>query len=511
VTQGSEPRTLAAVDLGSNSFHLIIARETESHLHVIDRMRESVRLAAGLTSDKYLTPEVQERSLECLARFGQRLKCILPRNVRAVGTNTLRLAHNADTFLDAARRALGHSIEVIGGIEEARLIYLGVAHSVSAQKGRTLVVDIGGGSTELIIGEAFDPLWMESLSMGCVNMSQEYFPEGLINQLRVQRAEVMARLELQPVEVEFQRLGWETVIGSSGTVLAIADVLQAAGWCEGGITRQGLVRLREALIDAAHVKRLTFEGLRHDRAPVFPSGVIILKAVFEALNIEYMTVSEGALREGLLYDLLGRMRHEDVRDATIQRMVSRYHVDRNQADRVALTALSCLAQVREDWALDGEEPAQRLAWAARLHELGLTVAHNQYHKHGAYLVKNADLPGFSREEQRLLAALVHGHRRKFPKAVFRALPMLERERALRLCVLLRLAVLLHRGRLSAALPPLVLKAEGDSLWLEFPDGWLNAHPLTRADLIREAEYLKAAKLRLILRVGDRDEASWVNH
>ncbi len=487
---------IAAADLGSNSFHMIIARTADSHLQIIERMREPVRLAAGLEERGRLSKAAQKRALECLERFGQRLRAMPQGSVRVVGTNTLRRARSAEEFLAAAERALGHPIEVISGQEEARLIYLGVSHSLAPSTKRRLVVDIGGGSTELIIGESFEPLHMESLYMGCVSMSEQYFPKGAITRASLGRAELAARVELEAVENRFREFGWRSAIGASGTILAVAEVVRAARWSEGDITRAALQKLRKALLAAGHVKKLALPGLSPERAPVFPGGVAILVAVFDALGLRHMGTSDGALREGLLYDLVGRIRHEDVRERTVRALSSRYQVDTRQADRVERTALTCLAQTANEWRLTSEEDADMLRWAARLHEIGLAIAHSQYHKHGAYIVANSDLAGFSWREQRLLAALIRGHRRKFPLDEFQELPPSLVTKAERLCILLRLAVQLHHSRSDITLPEFKLTASDKGLKLKFPKGWLAEHPLTRTDLEQEAQYLAAVKFEL---------------
>lgn len=492
----AEPDFIAAVDLGSNSFHMIIARVTDGHLQVIERMREPVRLAAGLNERGRLGKAAQRRALACLERFGQRLRALPYGRVRVVGTNTLRRARKAEEFIAAAESALGHPIEVISGQEEARIIYLGVSHSLAPSAERRLVVDIGGGSTELIIGESFEPVHMESLYMGCVSMTRQHFPDGAITRSAVARAELAARVELEAVENRFRELGWQAAIGASGTMLAVAEVTRAARWSEGDITRPALQKLRKALIAAGHVRKLSLPGLSAERAQVFPGGVAILLAVFDALGLERMGTSEGALREGLLYDLIGRIRHEDVRERTVRALSVRYHVDERQADRVERTALACLAQVARDWDCTEAEDADMLRWAARLHEIGLAIAHSQYHKHGAYIVANSDLAGFSWREQRLLAALIRGHRRRFPEEVFAELPPSLVTRAQRLCVLLRLAVQLRHSRSDTAIPDFRLSASEKGLRLRFPKGWLERHPLTRADLAQEAQYLAEAKIEL---------------
>ena len=493
-----DAQTVAAVDLGSNSFHMIIAEVDEAgHVQMVDRLREQVRLAAGLGADGNLDPGAVERGIACLERFGQRLSEVPRGSVRAVGTNTLRSAHNGPDFLGAAQRALGHPIEIIAGREEARLIYLGVAHTLADDSGRRLVMDIGGGSTEFIIGERFEAKHRESLYMGCVSGTQRYFPEGAITEAALGEAEIAARLELQSIERRYRRIGWEDAIGASGTIKAVRTVLEANGWSEEGITRKGLGKLRKALLKAGHVGALpSLAGLTGERAEVFPGGVAILTASFEALDMDHMQVSDGALREGLLYDLLGRIRHEDVRERTINSMTKRYDLARKFAQRVAATAEYCLGQVAADWALEGEENRNMLRWAALLHEVGISIAHNAFHKHGAYIVRHADMPGFSRQEQAFLAALIRGHRRKLPKAELQELAGVNAERALRLCVVLRLAVLLNHARSKNPLPELRLQARAGGLDLEFPPGWIAEHPLTCANLDQEAAHLKAVKMKL---------------
>lgn len=488
--------TIAAVDLGSNSFHLKVARLRDGELSVLDRLREMVRLAGALDEDDHLVPEATAPALACLERFGQRVRHMPAGSVRVVGTNTLRRAHNAAGFIAAAETALGHPIEIISGVEEARLIYLGVAHSVADDSGRRLVMDIGGGSTELIIGDGLHPVHMESLYIGCVNVSELYFPDGRISRKRLRRAEIATRVEFEPHEARYRRLGWEEAIGASGTIRAVERVVREAGWSNDGITHQALKRLAAALLKAEHVERLRLPGLSADRAPVFPGGVAVLHAAFEALGIERMRLSDGALREGLIYDLIGRIRHEDVRGRTVAALAKRHNVDSEQAMRVEGTALDCLTQVAQDWSLAGDAPEQLLRWAAQLHELGLDIAHNQYHKHGAYILENADLLGFSRQEQRLLAVLVRAHRRKYPVSVFKALPTTWTQTMQRLAVLLRLAVALHRSRTPDPLPPSQLRVETRSLTVRFPKGWLDMHPLTRVDLEQEAVLLKAADFDL---------------
>lgn len=490
--------SVAAVDLGSNSFHMVVAKVAQGQIEIVDRLRERVALGAGFDESKRLTAEVQERALACLSRFGQRVRDMPQGSVRAVGTNALRLARNSRAFLDRAREALGHPIEVIAGPEEARLIYLGVAHSVPDAPGRRLVVDIGGGSTEVILGDRFDPLLLASLFMGCVSWSLRFFPRDEISRDRFDQAQIAAMVELESIERRFRRLAWQSCVGASGTILSVAEILAANGWAEGGITLRGLKQLRKSMAEAGHASRLALAGLSEDRRTVLAGGTAILIAAFESLRIERMDPSPGALREGLLYDLFGRIRHEDVRDRTIQRLVQRYQLDVEQASRVERIALALFEQVRGDWDLPEEEGAQFLQWAARLHEIGLSLSYSGYHKHGAYIVAHSEMPGFSREDQLFLATLIRTHRQKITPRPFRDLPGEKAEQALRLGVLLRLAIHLARSR-SERLPPAIrLRARRSTLDLDFPPNYLREHPLTRVDLQEESRALREVDLKLEL-------------
>ena len=490
------PDVLAAVDLGSNSFHMVVARYSHGQLVIIDRLREMVRLAAGVEENGRIDKEVANRALACLERFGQRLRDMHADSVRVVGTNALRVAHRKQAFLERAREALGHPIEIISGMEEARLIYSGVAHTMPSEPGRRFVVDIGGGSTELIIGEGLTPLELESLQMGCVSLSERFFRDGKISAKRVDRARVAARLELEPVQAAFRRRGWDRCAGSSGTVRAIGEAIQELDPTARTITAAGLENTLKYLVEAGHIRELRLAAITEDRRPVFPGGVAIMAAMFDVLGLDEMQIAEGAMRDGILYDMVGRFTDEDARERTVRAMQLRYHVDGAQAERVGATVLDFLQQTRETWRLSDALADQSLKWAAALHEIGLDVSHSGYHRHGAYLLENADMPGFPRGEQLLLARLVGGHRRKFVQQGLEDLiPPWDRS-ALYLIVLLRLAVLLHRGRSPVALPPIGLTASYRSLEIELPGRWLSDHPLTAADLQQETEHLGAAGFRL---------------
>jgi exopolyphosphatase/guanosine-5'-triphosphate,3'-diphosphate pyrophosphatase len=487
---------LAAVDLGSNSFHMLVARTDRGHPSIVDRLREMVRLASGLDRDGNLDDASQERALACLRRFGQRLRDMHAHQVRVVGTNTLRKARNAEAFLAKAEQALGHPVEVISGMEEARLIYLGVSHYLDSRDGANLVVDIGGGSTELIVGEGYEPSYLESLYIGCVGLSRDCFEDGKLSQKRFERARLAARLELRPVAEAFKRKGWARAIGSSGTIRAARDVAHELGLVDSGITLPALERVIRELIAARRIEDVKLPGLGADRAPVFAGGVAILAEVMSTLRIEHMQIAGGALREGLVFDMLGRLHHEDARERSIRAMQQRYHVDTEQAARVEATAVGLLRQVARDWQLTEERYRQLLVWAARLHEVGLDIAHARYHHHGGYLLANSDLPGFVRLEQRLLAALVTLHRRKLDEPFVAELPSAWRGPAFKLIVLLRLAVLLNRTRSPADWPPIALAAGKESLELRFPAGWLDHNPLTAADVEQEQGWLRARGFEL---------------
>lgn len=490
------PDVLAAVDLGSNSFHMVVARHANGQITIIDRLREMVRLAEGLDADGRLDKAVSARALACLQRFGQRLTDVHADGVRVVGTNALRVARRKQAFLERAREALGHPIEIISGREEARLIYAGVAHTLPLDTGRRLVVDIGGGSTELIIGQGFEPLELESLHLGCVTLTQRYFADGKLSAKRFERARIAARQELDPIQAAYRRRGWEMVAGSSGTVRAIFEAQRELDPSSTGITGEGMEALIAELIGAGNARAIGIAAVTEERRPVFAGGLVILAEVFAQLRVKQMRFAEGAMREGLLYDMVGRYTDEDARERTVRSMQQRYHVDLAQAQRVEDTAVDFLSQVKKAWGLEDPLAELALRWAARLHEIGLDVAHSGYHRHGAYLLENADMPGFAREEQQLLARLVGAHRRKLTLiGVEDLIPPWDRL-AVHLMLILRLAVLLHRGRSEAPLPGIGLTARPRTLELQFKLRTLRDLPLTQADLQQEIEHVGEQGFRL---------------
>ncbi len=488
---------LAAVDLGSNSFHMVVARAHQGHPSIVDRLREMVRLASGLDEHGDLDDASQERALNCLRRFGQRLRDMHAHQVRVVGTNTLRRARNADVFLAKAEEALGHPVEVISGMEEARLIYLGVSHHIDSKDGRNMVVDIGGGSTELIVGEGYEPKHLESLYIGCVGLSKEHFGDGKLSQKRFDRARLAARLELTPVAAVFRRYGWTRAIGSSGTVRAAHDVAHGLKLVDSGISLAALEMIIAELIAARRIEDAKLPGLGADRAPVFAGGVAILAEIMSTLKIEHLQISGGALREGLLYDMLGRLQDEDARERSIQAMQRRYHVDVEQAaarrghrgssSRPGRAELATERRALSATAGVGRAACTRSDSTSRTRATTTTAA---------ICSQIPICPGSRASSSRLLAALVSLHRRKLDDPFVDELPAEWRTPAFRLIVLLRLAVLLNRTRSPSDLPPIALHAGKDSLELRFPSGWLDVNPLTAADLERERDWLRARGFEL---------------
>ena len=480
---------VAAIDLGSNSFHMIVGRLEDGALSIVDRMRERVRLGSGLDDKNRITPDAQARALACLERFGERVQNMPLGRVRAVGTNTLRMAKNGPEFLERAHAALGHPIEIIAGREEARLIYLGVIQTMPKNVVQRLVMDIGGGSTECVIGERHEIVEADSLYMGCVSYSARYFPDGVITADGFEAACMAARLELQSISRTYRALGWEIAYGCSGTMHAVKKIARQNGWTSGVITPDVLERIEDRLVESGSVAALSLPGLVEDRKPVIAGGVAIIRALVDEFELEQIVPADGALREGALYDLVGRIRDEDVRDRTIGWFCQRYAVDKEQAARVERTALRLLHQVAHDWSIDLEYSRRVLSWAAHLFEIGLTISHTGYHKHSAYVVANADMAGFSRDDQAITAAVIRGHRRKVQDDLLDLVPP-ELEREARYCtVLFRLAVLLNRSRTDDPQPALDIDAKSDRVAITFPPGWLDRHPMSLGDLAQQSRQL----------------------
>ncbi|WP_281645850.1 exopolyphosphatase [Parendozoicomonas sp. Alg238-R29] len=484
---------IAAIDLGSNSFHLIVAREDHGELRPVERLGEKVQLAAGLDSNNNLTEDAMERGLACLRKMAQYCAAMPKKSIRVVGTNALRKAQNSQEFVRRAEAVLGHRVDIIAGREEARLIYLGAAHTQSDDTERRFVADIGGGSTEFIIGERFEPKILESLHMGCVVWTRKYFADGKITARQFDEAYYGARLELLNIEQSFRNLGWQDAIGSSGSIKSVYTILAERG--HEGITREGLMMLKKELLACKRTDRISFQGLKPERVNIFPGGLAILCAIFDSMKINSMSFSEGALREGLLYDMIGRNNHEDVRNRTLKAIQKRYHVDTAQADRVSRQLGHLLQEAKQTWGLsDGD--CQLALSAAMVHEIGMDISHTQFHRHGSYILRNADLLGFNKRQQQSLAMLVRGHRRSLPLQSLFQLPRQECQRLLKLVILLRIAILLNHRRSDKHLPEYIFKASGTSLTITFPEGWLDNHQLTAADFEQEQGYFIRAGYRL---------------
>ena len=468
---------LAVVDLGSNSFRLEIGRVEGDQIYQLDTWRETLRLGAGLDSKGRLKPSAMEAALACLARFRERLSGLHPAAVRVVATNTFRVAGNAKEFVALAERTLGLPIDIISGHEEGRLTFFGVAHELPRSSVPRLVIDIGGGSTEFIIGRGFEPERLESLTIGCVGITQRFFRDGVITAAAFEKAETVARVEIEAIAGAFGAGAWREAYGSSGTAVALADILEQNAFSEEGITPAGLARLRRKMLDAGHISHLKLNALKGERAPVLAGGLAIMTAAVAELRIERIDPVGGALRLGVLYDLLGRTIDEDARAATVERFIVRYGIDRARAFRVGSYATALYRR-----ALPAPDPAlaKLVEWAGLLHEIGMSISHASFHKHGAYILQNADMPGFSAGEQGRLALLVCGCRGGLAK-IESALG----DRQIRAAMLaLRLGVLVHHARSTIAVPRIRLEI-ARNIRFGISQRWLAAHPLTDYLLAKE--------------------------
>lgn len=484
---------LAAVDLGSNSFRLQMGRVQGRHVELQGYWKETVRLAAGVGPDQRIARRTIEAACDCLARMNERLRGLRSEQVRAVGTQTLRTARNSDEFLLEAQQALGHPIEIISGREEARLTFEGCMHSLPPSKSARLVVDIGGASTELIVGRGFEAAAAESFKVGCVSATLRFFGDGLIDRANFRKAQVAAAAEIEEAAGAYSRARWQEAYGCSGTVGAAADLLRQLAWGDGTvITGADLQKLRQLMIEVGEIRRLKLPGVKPERAQVLPGGIAVLGAVFETLGITEIVPARGGLRVGLLYDLLGRRERRDLRDATVARLQRRFDIDRAQAQQVAR-----IARALHD-ALDpqaDEEGVKRLAWAAALHEVGFAISHNDHHKHGAYLVGNADLAGFSTSDQQRIANLIlaqRGNLRKVAEA-------LAHPARLAKILALRLAVILCHARRPIELPKWTLRASRGGFELRLDGDWLARHPLTQFLLDEECAQWDRVGLHLTVR------------
>jgi exopolyphosphatase/guanosine-5'-triphosphate,3'-diphosphate pyrophosphatase len=481
---------LAAVDLGSNSFRLQMGRGQGRHIELQGYWKETVRLAGGVGPDQRISRKAIDAACECLARMNERLRGLAPEQVRAVGTQTLRDASNSDEFLLEAQHALGYPIDIISGREEARLTFEGCMHSAPPSKEARLVVDIGGASTELIVGRGFEASAAESFKVGCVNTTLRFFRDGVLDRASFRKAQVAAAAEIEEAVSVFSRAQWSQAFGVSGTVGAAAELIRQVDWGDGSVISAAmLLNLRQFLIEYGDVRKLKLPGIKPERAQVLAGGVAVLSAVFDSLGITEMTPARGGLRLGLLYDLLGRRERHDLRDATVARLQKRFDIDRSQAQQVAR-----IARELHD-ALDpqaGEEEVKRLAWAAALHEVGFAISHNDHHKHGAYLVGHADLAGFSTTDQRRIATLILAQRGNLRKV---ADALTDPARVAKILAL-RLAVILCHARRPMQLPKWTVRAGRGNFELRMDGEWLSRHPLTQFLLEEEAVQWEKVGMRL---------------
>lgn len=477
----------AAIDLGSNSFHMLVVREVSGTIQTVARIKRKVRLAAGLNADSELSAEAMQRGWQCLKLFSEQLQDIPPEQIRVVATATLRIARNAPDFLATAEAILGCPVNVISGEEEARLIYQGVAHTTGGSDQR-LVVDIGGGSTELVTGEGSHATTLFSLSMGCVTWLERFFSNRHLTQENFDRAEQAARDMLQPVAAALREKGWQVCVGASGTVQALQEIMVAQGMDE-RITLSKLQQLKQRAIQCGKLEELEIEGLTLERALVFPSGLSILIAIFNELNIDSMTLAGGALREGLVYGMLHLPVNRDIRSRTLHNVQRRFSIDVEQADRVQQLAERFFRQVSQSWKLD-QRCRDLLLSACAVHEIGLSVDFRQAPQHAAYLIRHLDLPGFTPAQKKVLACLLQNQSGSIDLALLAQQNAVPPRTAERLSRLLRLAIIFSSRRRDDTLPAVRLLAEEDALHLTLPAGWLKAHPL-RAELLEQESHFQS--------------------
>ncbi|HHQ4764724.1 TPA: exopolyphosphatase [Aeromonas veronii] len=490
----------AAVDLGSNSFHMVIARLTEGRMQIIDRIKERVHLAEGMDEQRRMSPEAMARGLDCLALFAERLTNIKPDQIRIAGTYTLRRASNARDFVREAAKVLNHPIEIISGQEEARLIYQGVAHTQHIE-GQVLVVDIGGGSTELIIGEGFEHKALTSRKMGCVSFTQSFFGNGKLGEKAFNAAVLEAQHQLAPIINQYRKLGWQSCLGSSGSIRTVRDVLQGEEWTDGAITLAGLERLKEEMLKHKRVDQLKLAGLTEERQGVFAAAVAILLGLFTSLPIERMEYSDGALREGLLYEFEERLQHHDIRERTALALSTHYRIDKRQATRVESSVLSLFDALSGPWEMPEEPYRAILGWAARLHEIGLAINYSGIHKHSAYILQHTDLPGFNQDDQALLAALVRFQRKGLKLSELPPLPNHDMQTVLRCIRILRLAVAAHHKRQDDLLPEWKVAVQGDQLVVTLPIDWCEENRLLMQNLEKEHRYCQEQGWPLLFQLG----------
>ena len=478
---------VAAVDLGSNSFHLLIGKieRTDKGFEIIsiDNLKEPVKLAIGLDEHKILDNESKFRAILALERFGERLRSLSPDLVRVVATNTFRIAKNGKTLLKKCEESIGFPIEVISGVEEARLIYNGVCNSLNNDNLTRLVIDIGGGSTEFVIGRNSKPEILESIFIGCIKLNKEFFMENIVDEKTFSRAVFFARKEIQVISSSFKKRGWDVVYGCSGTVKSIHDVIVANNLSTSGISLQALERLIEKIVKVKSCDSNLIHGLKQERASVFAGGLTVLYAIFKELKIEKMELSHAALRLGVLYDIVGRGRDGNIRTITIEKFIQRYEVDRVQIQRINKVATYFWTQLFLDDKTENLLSLETFHYSINLLEIGHSISHSNYHKHSSYMVSNSEMPGFSKGEQQLMAKLILGHVGKISKVVDMTYEKSYRHGLLSI----RLAAIFSRSRTDLQPPKMIIKAEDKKLTLHISEDWLDSHPLTRYTLEQESK------------------------
>jgi exopolyphosphatase / guanosine-5'-triphosphate,3'-diphosphate pyrophosphatase len=486
--QADKQPYIAAVDLGSNSFHLVVARIIDGDIQLLHREKQRVQLAQGLNEHFVLNEEAIERGLNALRQFADTLAPFAPDSVRVIATFTLRRAKNAATFIRRAKSIFPFPIEIISGQEEARIIYQGVAHFEHFTTKR-LVIDIGGGSTEFVIGCGQQPLSLSSRNIGCVSYGNDYFSQGRISEKRFNRAILHAEQELEHIANQFKNIGWQQAVGTSGTVKAVRDIIVALGFSSNSIELDHLEALKDHFLQYTNCSELMIPGLSEDRKLLICSGLAILIAAFKQLQIQRLDYIDAALREGILYEMSDRLQHVDIRQQSVASMQRRYDIDMAQANRVSRTALALFKQVRSRWQLQ-QEHANALEWAANLFEVGLHINSSSVQKHSAYILQNANLPGFNQEQQLLVATLVRFHRRKIRAEEIPNFSLFQLSQVVNLIVLLRLAILLNQKRRDDFLPDISISGSAQQLHLHIQPDWLEQQSLLVAYLHSEQKQLR---------------------
>lgn len=499
-TKSIQDEYYAAIDLGSNSFHMVIVRILAGSLQVVSKNKHKVRLAGGLNADNELSDEAIARGLDCIRNFAEKLQDIPPENVRVVATATLRLASNAQQFIKPAEQLLQHKIQVITGDEEAKQIYLGVAYT-SANQGNTLVIDIGGASTEVIIGRDLQALHLVSMDMGCVTFMDRYFVGGELKQENFEAA-TLAATEIIASNVDaFQCFDWQQCLGASGTPQAVTQILVKQG-INDAIRLSYLYELRETCIKQKQVDDLSIEGLPLTRQAIFPSGLAILIALFESLGIDNMQISGGALREGIIYGMLDNFQQVDRRQQGINQLISRFRIDKEQSLRAVQVADSLCQQMCKQASFCDFDTKGLVLAAAALHELGLHVGYKSYHEHGAYILDHVEITGFTSLQRMMIRDLVKLHRLDVtPFALSNYSNDLQVMLASCLRIL-RLSVILIGRRKNLAIPSVTLKLYGDAWELNMPRSLKTKHPLIHTELIHECWLQHKAGWSLSIKLSD---------